>query len=594
MVKKKETMEKKMNKDSEQEKRFEIRGNVISDEDYKKSLTNTLEYITKILLKSLGPYGSTTVIQDRFLNHIITKDGYTILKHIYIDNIEGRSLLDFVRKISRRLVRKVGDGSTSSIIISNYLFRNFKSLMKKYNIPPKDLLDILDDISEEVIERIRWYSIPISEDLKEIEYIARISTNNNYEYGRLLKEIFQKIGKYGFINLETSKTNETYYDITRGFELPRGYIDTLMCNKITEKVCEFIEPVVFMCDDVLREEDIPGLSITINTVCNQLGRPIVFLARGYDNSVATFFHVNIMKIKLPILAVELTLGTQKYQDRFEDICLTLGCTPYLKSEGDKLEPDKCYPMDRFGCCNRVISTENSTKIIEGRGDKKKIEEKVKFLSDKVEELYKRETILEMDDEIFQLRKRISLLENSMCILYIGGTTEENKSVDRYLLEDAVFACRSGMKHGYIIGGNLVIPFLLGESEIKKNIQNKLFDNEKYQFTKDSKVLDKDKFLSLTNELMDMIHESFVSSYFHVLNNRFQDPEYCDQIIVDCLKDKKILNLKTDLYESRMSENLTVINSSETDIEILKSSTSIIGLLLTSNQFISLPENIKKD
>ena len=96
-----------------------LRTNIVSDKELKSIMSETLQFLSDTLKNTLGPYGSTTIIQDQFMNHQITKDGYSLLKKIYIEEDEAKTILDLVKKISRNLVRKVGDGSTSSIIITS-------------------------------------------------------------------------------------------------------------------------------------------------------------------------------------------------------------------------------------------------------------------------------------------------------------------------------------------------------------------------------------------------------------------------------------------------------------------------------------------
>ena len=56
--------------------------NIISDEEYKDIASYTLDTVSNCLSNSLGYYGSNTIIEDKIFGHVITKDGYTILKKI--------------------------------------------------------------------------------------------------------------------------------------------------------------------------------------------------------------------------------------------------------------------------------------------------------------------------------------------------------------------------------------------------------------------------------------------------------------------------------------------------------------------------------
>lgn len=533
-------------------------------------MSETLQFLSNTLSNTLGPYGSTTIIQDRMLNHQITKDGYSLLKKIFIEDEEARTILDMVKKISRNLVRKVGDGSTSSIIIANSLYKSLSDLMNKYNIPAKDLLQVINNIAEEISKSIKAEAKPISADMHELESIAAVSTNNDLDYGKLVTEIFRQVGKYGFINLEKAKGEKTYYEVTRGFELPRGWINENMVNQADEKTCEFITPYVFLCDDVITESDLPFIADLAGDLCGRKGEALVFVAKGFDNAAATFFYMNVRN-KVPLLAVEIAMEGKKNKNRFKDLSISLGATPYEKSSGQRLSVGG-FTVDNLGKCSKVIATDQITRFIEGKGDEQEIADRVAFIQNQLEEKSRNETYIEMDEEIFTLRKRMASLQNTMANLYVGGATEDAKDTDRYLLEDAVFACRSALKHGYIPGGNLIIPTLLQDNQASSKIQS-TFSSMKPDLLTDS---------------LDAIYDAFLESFICVLENCYHDPTTSRGIARSCVVGKKIFNLKNHLYED-MKET-KIINSAETDIEILKSAISIIGLLVTSNQFIKM--NIK--
>ena len=83
--------------------------------------------------------------------------------------------------------------------------------------------------------------------------------------------------------------------------------------------------------------------------------------------------------------------------------------------------------------------------------------------------------------------------------------------------------------------------------------------------------------------------AFLESYKNVLNNSYFNEEQVTEVIQKCIDEDKFYNLKLHKYES-MSET-QVINSVDTDIQILRSVISIIGILATSNQMITLNYNI---
>lgn len=561
---------------------FKLSSNILRTDETKEVMRDTLSFLSETLSKSLGPYGATTIIQDRLLNHTITKDGYSILKKIFIEEEEARTILDLVIKISRNLVRKVGDGSTSSIIIANSLYNYIESIVSMYNIPPKDLLDILNLLASMISEEIKTNAMPINDNLDEIKYIATVSTNNDEYLGEVIHDLFKSIGKYGFVNLEKSKTNRTYFDKTRGFEIGRGYINRLMVNSQDGKSVEFDNPLIFMTDAILEETDMELLSNIIGNVCHKFGKPLVLIAKGYSSSIETFLHMNLLNHKntstpLPLLAIDISTDTMSAYERFADLAINLGCKPYMKSQGESLTE---FPFERMGMCVKVNSQETLTSFIDGQGSEEDIKRRIFQIEEELAEKARTESVIDFDDEIFRLKKRLACLQNNMATLYIGGTSENDKDTTKYLVEDALFACKSAIEHGYVLGGNLIIPIVMSNNEFKNSCIDKLMNH--FDYLKNIEGIDRNLF----NDIYDCLLSAFSVSFKTVLKNCYQNSDdLVNEICDKCINEKKIYNLKKLQYEN-MSDT-KIINSIQTDIEILETAISIIGLLSTSNQFVKL-------
>lgn len=60
--------------------------------------------------------------------------------------------------------------------------------------------------------------------------------------------------------------------------------------------------------------------------------------------------------------------------------------------------------------------------------------------------------------------RKSRLTSSSAVLHVGGKTMAERMTRQRLIEDAIFACKSAIEHGYIPGGNICIPKILKEKK----------------------------------------------------------------------------------------------------------------------------------
>ena len=168
----------------------------------------------------------------------------------------------------------------------------------------------------------------------------------------------------------------------------------------------------------------------------------------------------------------------------------------------------------------------------------------------------------VDTKLHDMKQRISKLSGCTGIIRVGGYSTLEKRANFDLVEDAVKACESAFIYGYNTGGSMIIPW---------HIRNNGDEKSQIDYAIDS-----------------VVYDAFVDVFKTIYKNKYND-----------IKDTEIDNIVDELvsaYEpvafDLITENYTkdVINSCITDIEILKASMSIIALLISSNQYISINVN----
>jgi chaperonin GroEL (HSP60 family) len=220
-------------------------------------------------------------------------------------------------------------------------------------------------------------------------------------------------------------------------------------------------------------------------------------------------------------------------------------------------------MDYIGMCDEMIIGKEST-LIRGFYNRnnnlyQKMIDDATYKYNKLEEDYRGRGIV--DTKLNELKNRLTKLKGEMGIIYAGGYSTLEKSANYDLIEDAVKACESAYIHGYNVGGSLAIPRTI------------------------IKMLDENRYASDNHkEIMTVISDSFIDIFATLVRNKDDNEDYCIDVV------HKVLNCNDDLgcYDlvtGKITRDIT--NSCMTDIEILKAASSIISLLLSSNQYISI-------
>lgn len=549
-----------------------LASNIVNSKNTQIVAEETLKIIKESLELSLGPYGSTTILEDRQIGHIMTKDGFSILDRIRFNEPVSMTFLNIIKDISLKLVQTVGDGSTSSIISAYHFYHALKS-MSINKVRPQEVIRTLDDCVNTIERELKKYAKPISKDLHEIKDLAAISLNNDEETGNIIHEIYKAVGVEGFINIQLGSSYQTTYKQVNGFQFRAGYLDPILINNETEE-CELDDVAVLVFNSAINNQDAFRVlemafeSFTKGFVgAKREYKSLLLIAPDYnDTAKATFRKIaetyrSIGK-KVQFNVLKYSMNTEDRVAEVEDLVSATGARKIMLTAGEEMDiiegKDGIKVTDFFGYSGKVISNFKSSTFMENGDVNSKNDLATRISSVKHQiNVAEQEGTLTLD-KAYTLNKRLAILEQKLVTIYVGGNSEHQRKTNKTLMEDAVAACRSALKNGYVIGGNLSIPIVI--SKIRNDDTTVISD--------------------IKAKYLDLIKDSFLKVYATVLSNGIADNEKIDEIVDKSLKDESVYNLIDETYTTDK-----VINSVETEIEILKNVTSIISLILTSNQFV---------
>lgn len=552
-----------------------VNTNIVNKETTNKYAEMVLKTLKESLSLSLGPFGSTAILQGRQAgDDIMTKDGYSILKKIKFNDPIANTFLEMFRDASCELVEKVGDGSTTTIIAAYYIYESLKSVMDENNLRPRLILDKINNAVENIIYELNNIKKEIpSDDLTAIEKIANTSLNHNPEVSKLIREIYEEIGTEGFIKVKLGNTEKTYYTKTNGFQLENGYYDKIFINSDNAE-CVLKDTAVLLFDaTVMKDEDINTIFDLIggvNEACaknkNNKYKSVLVIAPGYSDKFKNklmLLNNKYVTAQVPFnyCIVQHSLNTEMNKEILFDLSMILGADIIKNSLDYKLDSANQEVFNYVGYCENITLTkkittfvgkteENTSKVEEIKSD---IKNELKEMEDNHVLDYKR---------IYELNKRLAVINKNLVTLFVGGNSEQERKTNKHLIDDAVSACKSALQYGYVIGGNIAISLAV----------NNIF--KKYESTS-----------KLNYDIYKAISEAFINVYREVLDKSTLTDDEINEIIDKSIKEGTIFDLTSNSYTST-----EVINSVRTEIEILKNVISIISLILTSNQFIEVNAN----
>jgi chaperonin GroEL len=388
---------------------------------------------------TLGPKGRNVVLDKKFGSPTITKDGVTVAKEIELKDARENMGAQMVREVASRTSDLAGDGTTTATVLAQAIFREgVKTVAAGAN--PMALKRGIDKAVERAVREIKKMSKPVSGDM--IAQVGTISANGDESIGQLIAEAMGKVGKDGVIAVEDSKTMETTLEVVEGMQFDRGYLSPyFVSNPETMKV-ELENPVI-----LLSEKKISSMRdmLPILEQVAKLGKPILIIAEDVEGEALATLVVNKLRGTINVAAVKAPGFGDRRKAMLEDIAVLTGAKVISEDLGIKLEN---VMLEELGSARQVTIDKDNTTIIDGGGDTKDLQARVKVLKAQIEE-----TTSDYDRE--KLQERLAKLVGGVAIIRIGAATETELKEKKARVEDAMHATRAAVEEGIVPGGGVV-------------------------------------------------------------------------------------------------------------------------------------------
>ena len=580
--------------------------NVLNKNKTLRVIEATMDHIYNTVATTLGPYGRNVIISDSHLNHFCTKDGYTVLRNMAVDGSLSRVIVNFLQRISGKLNRTVGDGTTSSIIIARNLYHSLKNSYAYHTMSPKEFGDILTQITNEIIVQLKK-NATLNFGPELLYTVAYTSSNRDKDIAYIVTKAFKDVGEFGMVSVAEGKVHKASSDVisyTTGFELWTDCdIATYMTDAEKQVYDVSGDVFVFMSKVPLIADHIKGFLPVLQTLNAKYGDGfgLIMLAPGFDQSFVDLCSINKnSKMKLCPVSTKVDGDEAKV---FEDLAVFLGMNLngiFGVSEFDMGKFVKeMGSIDFLGKCGQIKVTQTKSSFI-GFIDTdeeavKRLEARKQSILDEIEKVQADDLYQFHDQKIATLEKRVaSLQKNSAAVITVGGATQQEAKTRYFLVEDAVQACRSAYRYGINIGANYSIfraikkacPDNIDETCICNSIHNTLAVSKEYwekQHPVSSEHPIKEEsiytaFFSAIIKTMKELVRPMAEKKGISLDNKVLD-------IISNYSSGNAYNLATDTYEDTYGEDIPM-NSAESDILVLETSISIVKLLLMSELFVS--------
>jgi chaperonin GroEL len=413
---------------------------IIYREEARSAILKGVNALADAVKVTLGPKGRNVVLDKKFGSPLITKDGVTVAKEIDLKDPMENLGARMVREVASKTSDVAGDGTTTATVLAQAIFREgIKSVTAGAN--PMELKKGIDTAVQAVVDELRKLSKPVKG--KMIAQVGTISANNDEEIGKIIAEAMEKVGKDGVITVEESRTMETVLDVVEGMRFDRGYSSPYFVTDPERMEVVLEDPYILIYEK--KVSSMKDLLPILEKIAQQ-GKPLLIIAEDVDGEALATLVVNKLRGTLKAAAVKAPGYGDRRKAMLEDIAILTGGKAITEDLGIKLENVR---LEDLGRAKKVTIDKDNTTIIEGAGDQKAIEARVKQIRAQVEE-----TTSDYDRE--KLQERLAKLVGGVAVIKVGAATETEMKEKKARVEDAMHATKAAVEEGIVPGGGVAL------------------------------------------------------------------------------------------------------------------------------------------
>jgi len=412
---------------------------IIFDEEARRAIGRGVEKLANAVSVTLGPKGRNVVLDKKFGAPTITKDGVTVAKDIELEDPFENMGAQMVKEVASKTSDVAGDGTTTATVLAHTIYREgAKNVTAGAN--PMALKRGIDLAVEKVVVELKKLSTP-TKDRKEISQVASISANNDKAIGELIADAMEKVGKDGVITVEEAKSMETVCETVEGMQFDRGYLSPYFVTDPERMEVSLENPYI-----LIHEKKISSMKdlLPILEQIAKMGKPLLIIAEEVEGEALATLVVNKLRGILSCAAVKAPGFGDRRKEMLKDIAVLTGGEVISEELGIKLENIKLQDLGR---AKRVNIDKDNTTIIEGAGETKAIEGRIKQIKTQVED-----TTSDYDRE--KLQERLAKLTGGVAVIKVGAATEIALKEKKARVEDALHATRAAVEEGIVPGGGV--------------------------------------------------------------------------------------------------------------------------------------------
>ncbi|TET50606.1 MAG: chaperonin GroEL [Dehalococcoidia bacterium] len=409
-------------------------------EEARKALKSGVDTLTDAIRVTLGPRGRPVALDKKWGAPSVLNDGVSIAKEIELPDPFENMGVQLVKQAATKTNDACGDGtSTSTIVAQAIISEGFKNIAA--GADAMALKRGVDKGVGAVVDALKKMSIAVA-GREQVAQVASISAIDP-EIGDLIADVMEKVGKDGVITVEEGKGLQFETEFVEGMKFDRGYISPYFITNAEQMRAELEDPYILITDKKITaiNDILPALEKIV-----QMSKNLVIIAEDVEGESLATLVVNKLRGTLSPLAVKAPGFGDRRKAMLQDIAVLTGGKVISEEVGRKLDS---VTVEDLGRARRMIADKDNTTIVEGKGETKDIEARIKQIRSEID-------ISTSDYDKEKLQERLAKLAGGVAVIKVGGATETELKEKKHRVEDALSATRAAVEEGILPGGGIAL------------------------------------------------------------------------------------------------------------------------------------------
>ncbi len=525
---------------------------ILFDEAARLKIKNGVDKLANAVKVTLGPKGRNVVLDKGYGAPTITNDGVTIAKEIELEDKFENLGAELVKEVATKTNDVAGDGTTTATLLAQSIIAEGLKVVTA-GAEPMALRRGVEKGVAAVVAELKSMSKPVKSN-EEIAQVASISAQDE-TIGMAIAEVMDKVGKDGVVTVEESQTFGLEKEVVEGLQFDKGYVSPYMVTDSNRMEAVYNDPHILITDKKISalNEILPVLE----KIAQSGKKELVIIADDVDGEALATFLVNKIRGTFSVLVVKAPGFGDRRKDMLKDIAVVTNGQVISDDFGLKLENTT---IDMLGQARKVIATKENTTIVDGKGNKEEIENRISAIRKELEQS-------DSDFDKEKLQERLAKLSGGVAVLKVGAATETEMKEKKLRIEDAIQATKAAVEEGIVVGGGVAL--------LRARVAL-----EKLQVTnEDEKVAVK------------ILHNALEAPVRQIAFNAGKEPSVVVAKVLE-QSGNNGYNAATDTYGDLVKEG--IVDPTKVTRSALQNAASIAALFLTTEAVVAEKPDEKKD